>query len=188
MSKIAISPGATGNAVFTIQAPSTETSRTLNLPDNSGTVLTTSSTFAGTGPAFSAWSNIPQSTTAGSITKIQLNVEVFDTNGNFDPTTNYRFTPTVAGYYQITGVVTYVTTTNNHGLGAVIYKNGSAYAWGTAVATTSLYPSANVASLIYLNGSTDYVELYVYNGTGATVSTGDVSTYTYMTGFLARAA
>ena len=46
MSKIAISPGATGNAVFTIQAPSTETSRTLTLPDEAGTVLTSASTVA----------------------------------------------------------------------------------------------------------------------------------------------
>jgi hypothetical protein len=46
MSKIAISPGATGNAVFTIQAPSTETSRTLVLPDNAGTVLTSASDLA----------------------------------------------------------------------------------------------------------------------------------------------
>ena len=47
MSKIAISPGATGDAVFTIQAPSTNTSRTLVLPDNAGTVLTSASNLAG---------------------------------------------------------------------------------------------------------------------------------------------
>jgi hypothetical protein len=46
MSKIAISPGATGNAVFTIQAPSTETSRTLTLPDATGTILSSTATTA----------------------------------------------------------------------------------------------------------------------------------------------
>ena len=44
MSKIAISPGATGDAVFTLQAPSTDTSRTLTLPDSSGTLLSNAST------------------------------------------------------------------------------------------------------------------------------------------------
>lgn len=38
-------------------------------------------------------------------TKIQLNTEVFDVGGNFDPTTNYRFTAPVAGYYQVNGML-----------------------------------------------------------------------------------
>jgi hypothetical protein len=152
------------------------------------TVPAKTGTMAMDGPAFSAYSNVNQSITNAAITKIQLNIETFDTNNNFDSTTNYRFTPTVAGYYQISGAITFTSTTNNQGIGAIIYKNGSAYAWGTAVATTSMYPTASVSSLIYLNGSTDYIEMYVYNGAGATVSTNGNSTYTYLTGALVRGA
>jgi len=141
------------------------------------------------GPAFSVYANTNQSTTASSFTKIILDTEVFDTNNNFDPTTNYRFTPTVAGYYQISCAVTFTTTTAiTAGVAAVIYKNGTAYAWGSAVATATMYPTATTSSLIYFNGSSDYVELYVYNGTGVTTSTNGNSTYTFMTGFLARSA
>ena len=40
MSKIALTPNASGTGVFTIASPATSTNRTLTLPDQSGTVLT----------------------------------------------------------------------------------------------------------------------------------------------------
>jgi hypothetical protein len=40
MSKISITPNATGTGVFTISSPATSTDRTLTLPDEAGTVLT----------------------------------------------------------------------------------------------------------------------------------------------------
>jgi hypothetical protein len=48
MSKIALSGNASGTATFSITTPSgTSTDRTLTLPDNSGTVLTSASNLAG---------------------------------------------------------------------------------------------------------------------------------------------
>ena len=44
MSKIALSGSPTGTGVFTIESPSSNTSRVLTLPDEAGTVLTTGST------------------------------------------------------------------------------------------------------------------------------------------------
>jgi hypothetical protein len=44
MSKIALTPSATGTGVFTIASPATSTDRTLTLPDEAGTVLTSAST------------------------------------------------------------------------------------------------------------------------------------------------
>jgi hypothetical protein len=41
MSKIALSGNASGTGTFTIASPDSNSDRTLNLPDNSGTVLTT---------------------------------------------------------------------------------------------------------------------------------------------------
>jgi uncharacterized protein with NAD-binding domain and iron-sulfur cluster len=177
------------SGTITLDAPNVAGTTTLTLPTTNGTILTTANTFgAGTGPAFAVYSTVNQTTSTVTLTKIQLNTERFDTNSNFDSTTNYRFTPTVAGYYQISGAASYSTTTNNYGVAALIYKNGSAYAWGTATATTSMYSSAQVGSLIYCNGSTDYIELYVYNGSAASQTTVGEAAYTYMTGFLARSA
>ena len=44
MSKIALSPNASGTGVFTIASPNGNTDRTLTLPDEAGTVLTSAST------------------------------------------------------------------------------------------------------------------------------------------------
>ena len=46
MSKIALSPNASGTGTLTIAAPDTSTSRTLTLPDETGTILTSSSSLA----------------------------------------------------------------------------------------------------------------------------------------------
>ena len=51
MSKIALSPNASGTGVFTIASPSGNTDRTLTLPDEAGTVLTTAGIPASAMPA-----------------------------------------------------------------------------------------------------------------------------------------
>ena len=49
MSKVAIKGADTGTGVFTLESPATNTDRTLVLPDEAGTVLTTTSGVAKTG-------------------------------------------------------------------------------------------------------------------------------------------
>jgi len=49
MSKIALTPNASGSGTFTIAAPNSNTDRTLTLPDEAGTVLTTGATAFATG-------------------------------------------------------------------------------------------------------------------------------------------
>jgi hypothetical protein len=140
---------------------------------------------AGTGPAFSAYPLSSQSIPNATFTKLQVNTEFFDTNGNFD-VSNYRFTPTVAGYYQFTGA--WYANTSAGQVIATIYKNGTAYQGASLqFSAGGLQPCVN--SLVYLNGSTDYVELYVYQSQGSAYSTlaGRSDIY-YFQGFLARAA
>ena len=48
MSKISLKPNASGTGNFTIEAPNSNVDRTLSLPDEAGTVLTSSSTVSGT--------------------------------------------------------------------------------------------------------------------------------------------
>jgi hypothetical protein len=79
---------------------------------------------------------------------ITLDGEEYDTAGHFDSTTFSRFKPTVAGYYQLSGIVGPGTATVNQ-IG--IWKNGTAYKYGDA---------RNISCVVYLNGSTDYVQLY----------------------------
>jgi hypothetical protein len=105
----------------------------------------------GYGPAFSAYNSTNQSITTTTYTKLTFDTEEFDTNSNFATS---RFTPTVAGYYQFDASLypqTTVTTNN-----CAFYKNGSIFKV-TAGATGG---AINCCALIYMNGSTDYVELY----------------------------
>ena len=60
MSKIALSGSPTGTGVFTIESPSSNTSRTLVLPDEAGTVLTTTSGVAKAGDTMTGTLNTPR--------------------------------------------------------------------------------------------------------------------------------
>jgi hypothetical protein len=168
MSKVAISGDSSGTGTFTIKSPNSNSDRTLNLPDNSGTVITTGSTFAGTGPAFSAYSNAAQSVTNNVFTKIQLQVEDFDTAACFDSTTNYRFTPNVAGYYQVTCTLRLNGSGTSTGQAVmVLYKNGNSEQRlldlnPSAAINSNSNTTLNASALVYMNGSTDYIELYGY--------------------------
>jgi hypothetical protein len=193
MSLIAVQGGATGTGTVTLLAPITNTDRTLTLPDATGTVVSTGSTavvsqamlaagVAGNGPAFSAYQSSGQSITSSTYTKVSFQTEEFDTNNNFDSTTNYRFTPTISGYYQINAAILPSTTTTN--TACSIYKNGTAYKTVSIPASNS---SAIVSAVVYFNGSTDYVEIYGYL-TGVTPAIQNGSSFTWFNGAMVRSA
>jgi hypothetical protein len=133
---------------------------------------------AGNGPAFRAWASSQTPITGTVFTKVTLATEDFDTNNNFSSS---RFTPTVAGYYQINGSVYNAAGTSF--LQAVLYKNGAANSSGTGVGTAYISQSSDI---IYLNGTTDYIELYAYSASTTNIDTGQNATF--MSGCLIRSA
>ena len=145
---------------------------------------------SGNMPAFSAYlTTTNQSITTSTSTKVTINAEEFDTNNFYDSTTNYRFTPTISGYYQITGLANINGTTITTFF-VSIYKNGSEFKRGMqtnyTVGSTGAV-GAIVSSLIYFNGSTDYVELWAFAiGTSPYVAAG--SSLSYFQGAMIRAA
>ena len=181
MSSVIIS-GDTSGAI-TLAAPAVAGTNTITLPAAAGTVM-----VSGNMPAFSVYkSGGNQAITNNTYTKIQFNTEVFDTNNCFDSTTNYRFTPTVAGYYQIN-----LNTADASGFAtgyqyAVIYKNGSNYS-RTLVGTSIYGLCATVSSIIYCNGTSDYIEGYYFQSSGGGTSMDNGQTNTFMTGCLLRTA
>lgn len=182
-----------GGGSVTFDVPSTASNFTLTAPAVTGNVITSadsntvtqtmisrSAFYGGFGPAFSAAIASNQTVTAATITKCVLSSEEFDTNSCFDPTTNYRFTPNVAGYYQINAsiyVAAAVTT-----IFCYIYKNGSLYAYGNRNDVASGSYGSVLPALIYMNGSTDYLEMYGYS------SSTIFAAGSRMSGFLARPA
>ena len=176
--------GATSGA--TTLTPTGAVTITATFPSLGGTVM-----VSGNMPAFSAYGNASQTVSANTFTKVTLNAKEFDTNNNFDSTTNYRFTPTVAGYYQINGQINFNSTISITRALLGIYKNGSAYKWGNDFNTTTAISGfrAVVSSIIYFNGSTDYVELYGFvGGSGTFTFAGSSTADDYFNGSMVRNA
>lgn len=136
------------------------------------------------GPAFSAYGSANQNFSSGVSTKVTLDIETFDTNNNF---ASSRFTPTVAGYYQINAVIRMSDTVALASGQVLIFKNGSQYNSGVSI--LSGLAITNMSILVYLNGTTDYIELYGYGtGTAPYFNFASVSACCSMSGFLARSA
>ena len=143
---------------------------------------------ATSGPAFRANRTANYSISQNTWTKVNYNEEDFDTAGNYDPTTNFRFTPTTAGYYQFN----YEAQINSATAGAFfmlgLYKNGSLYHNGTAIdITAQTYGMTSSTDLIYMNGSSDYVEVYMYtSSTGANIGGDAAGTVSVFSGVWIR--
>ncbi len=117
------------------------------------------------GPAFRAYANTAQTISTGTDVILDYDTETFDTDGCFVTTTGTnRFTPTKAGYYLVT-VVLQITTANASFTYARIYKNG-AQAATERRSEVAAAASVSVTDLIYMNGSTDYLDARVHQTSG----------------------
>jgi hypothetical protein len=151
-------------------------------PTITGATITVAATAA---PAFSAYQSTGQTVTTSTFTKLSQQTEEFDTNSNFDSTTNYRFTPTVAGYYQIN--CSFALSTGDATIFLVsVYKNGSEFKRGVQFGTGG--SQSVVSVLMYLNGTTDYVESYGYQGSGVSKTSSGSSLSTYFQAAMIRSA
>jgi len=123
-------------------------------------------------PAFHAYLGSTQSVGDATTTKVQIDTEILDTDGCYDNTTNYRFTPTVAGKYFVYACLNHHGTSGNNVQygGTYIYKNGGSYASVRNNANGS-YPeeamNVFVSAIVDMNGSTDYLELYTQTNTSS---------------------
>ena len=174
MSSVVIS-GDTSGAI-TLAAPSVAGTNTATLPAATGTVM-----VSGNMPAFSAYLGTTQ-TVSVAWTKMTMASTLFDTNSNYS-TSNYRFTPTVAGYYQF-NLLVYQGNAQIE-MQAAIYKNGSGLNGIYGPDMSGTY-GCQVSGILYANGTTDYFEPYCYLYTSKTLSAG--SSANVFSGSLVRAA
>ena len=138
-------------------------------------------------PCFSAYQSTLQSVASSISAKILLQTKEFDTANAFDAVTNYRFQPLVAGYYQVTGAVYFATTAST--LLCSIYKNGAEFKRGVQSGTAAgTGQESQVSSLVFLNGTTDYIELWGYQNSGAANNTSATSINTYFQAAMIRPA
>ena len=155
-------------------------------PTITGATITVAATAA---PAFSAYMSSSPVWTNGVATKAPINTEEFDTANAFDSTTNYRFTPLVAGYYQINGCISFGNAVATGACVTSLYKNGTEFKRGNYISINlANFTQAVVSSLIYLNGSTDYVELYGTQVSGGALTQNGGSAATYFQAVMVRSA
>jgi hypothetical protein len=172
------------NAPLTLTAPVISTitngAATITLPATTGTLA-----LASTVPAFLAYQASVQSVSNATVTTINFDSETFDTNSNFN-TSNGRFTPTVAGYYQINLSISLQTVSS---IMIMLYKTGSHYLTcvGTGIAGAS-NSTGTLACVVYMNGSTDYLQGNVYQSTGVSLNSNNDSRFMQFSGSLIRAA
>jgi len=184
---------STGGGSVTLDVPSTASALTVTVPAVSGTVVTTGSTavvsqtmiasgVAGNGPAFSAYQSSQQYVAAYTDTKLLFQTERFDFGNCYD-TTNSRFTPGIAGYYLITGG--FAMLSSACGATTVAYKNGSSFV-SLHLSISGTTNGAHGSAIVYMNGTTDYIELY--GALSSAQNTWDSPSNTYFSGVLVRAA
>jgi len=150
------------------------------------TFLRGDNTFAVAGgtntPAFHAKLSSGQSISNDAEQKINVNAEDFDTDNCYDNSTNYRFTPTVAGKYWCYGQ----TGVYGGGVDRVsqvqtrLKKNGSTVFYNSQDLRNSKgrQITSSIGVLIDFNGSSDYLEMHCYIGlinTSGSQITGDSS-------------
>jgi hypothetical protein len=171
MSSVIISGDTSGSV--TLSAPAVAGSTTLTLPAATGTVM-----VSGNMPTFSYYQTSAQTLGSASFTKITFTTNDWDTTGGMYASS--KFTPTVAGYYQINGSISINTATQ---VLISIYKNGGEWKRGENVQSGT---QGVGSALVYCNGSTDYVEIYGYVASGQALNTG--LNLTYFQGILVRSA
>ena len=156
MSSVVLAGSSSGT--LTIAAPAAAGTNTLTLPASTSTIATTTDI---TGPAFRAYLSSNQSITAGVFTKVAYDTEEFDTASAYDNSTNFRFLPNVAGYYQINYSAAVEATATVTRAFVELYKNGASYERSVYMTTVSgTEQTLQGSALVYLNGSSDYLEVY----------------------------
>ena len=140
-------------------------------------------------PAFRAYTGANQSVSPATATKVNFDTEEFDTNSCYD-TTNKRFTPTTEGYYQINASAYWLTAfADQKQTWISIYKNGSSIGYGSVQNSSGTNDglSPSISQLVYMNGSTDYLEIYIRQGDTVSRTVFGSSTFAWFTGHLVRA-
>jgi hypothetical protein len=188
---------SSGGGSVTLDTPSTASTYTLTVPAITGTAVVTGSSgtvsqgmlasgVAGNGPAFSAVPNATQSIANQTFTKLTFADEEYDTASCYNNATNYRFTPNIAGYYLVT--IKADIPSSVAAAYIYIYKNGSAYRVNNINDVSNTISAVSITSYLYLNGSTDYIEAYLWQSSGGAVNVSSGGVNNYFQASLVRAA
>jgi hypothetical protein len=132
-------------------------------------------------PKFYAYCSSATSTTS-TPAKVALNATVFDTGSYFD-IVNHKYIPLIAGYYFINVAYFWSSYIDQNYYLIQIYKNGSGISYNSATASGVNGITVTGSMMVQMNGSTDYLELYLASQNSATTLSNS-PTNCFMQGFL----
>ena len=114
-------------------------------------------------PAFHAYLSATQTISNDTFTVVQFNTESLDTNNAYDNSSNYRFTPQVAGkYFVYASIANNPSASNNIQQANIqIRKNDSAISKYQFASSTNPVDEIQLHAqiIVDLNGSSDYVDV-----------------------------
>jgi hypothetical protein len=117
-------------------------------------------------PAFSAYGvAVNQTLVASTDTKVTFNTEEYDTDGCF---ASNRFTPTKAGYYVISAYFS-INAPSSATTRMYLWKNGAPYKYLESKYAGTGDDDLNGTAQVYLNGTSDYVEIYALSTQATTI-------------------
>ena len=133
------------------------------LISDAGTIKRIDAQFFQNTPAFEAVLSSDQAVSDNTLTKVAFNSETFDTDGKYDNSTNYRFTPTIAGKYFVYCQVVGFSGADSDLITMTlqIRKNGSATRF-SFIETSNNFGKTNTmnCSAILTLDDNDYVEIF----------------------------
>jgi hypothetical protein len=127
-------------------------------------------------PAFKAYKSTPQTGVAtGTLTKVTFQTELFDSDSNFASST---FTPTTSGKYSVIAKVAVQGAITTNTWACWLYKNGAVIAESNQYQSSGV-TNPEVSTIVEMNGTTDYLEVYLYQTSGSNqiINDGQANTY-----------
>ena len=110
--------------------------------------------------AVRAYRSASQSIPNNTDTKVQLNNESYDVDGEFDPVTNFEFTATDAGKYQVNASAYFTSMADTTFIQFFIKVNTTVVAWRSLQSSWTWGQSVNISDILDLSAS-DTVQLFV---------------------------
>ena len=153
--------------VSTIAPLGTDSTNTVTLGSGSDTISLGSSAVQSNllQPSFMATLSSDQTLTDATDTKVTFDNEVFDTSSKYDNSTNYRFTTTVAGTYNIFCSIHGKSNANSEleDFKITLQKNGSAlYIAKHNPATNDANQMTKVLNILDTADADDYYEIFCF--------------------------
>ena len=149
---------------------------------DAGTLKRIDASFFQNTPAWSASLSSDQTIADASVTKIQLNTELIDTDSAYDNSTNYRFTVPSGkdGNYFVHASMRTSAASDFDSFYLYIKKNGNDYLFnGIRNEFREVTEINNVIPLV----ASDYLEVFAYNGKGGDIDIDGHSSTPFATHF-----